>query len=99
MGKYITNEPFLIKEDNIIREMKMLAKLYINEIINDIEEYKIVMNDIGIKIDSELEPKGRDIQKLANDQNYLAIARATYQNIETVNGKLRTRLSKLVEEY
>ena len=57
------------------------------------------MNDIRIKIDSELDPKEKNVQELTNDQNYLAILRTTHQNIETVNDNLRTRLSKVVEEY
>src|SRR2546421_11479606 len=59
--KYVVSSNYLLVEDSIVEKMKMIASLYIPEIVKNVDEYKQEINRANRRIERELSPNGRSI--------------------------------------
>ncbi len=97
--KYLTSGNNAFVEDNIVEKMKMIASLYVPEIVKNIGEYQQEINRANRRIEQELDPKGRNAHTLANDYTYASTAINVHDDIANVNIKLRTVLLKVIPRY
>lgn len=94
---YLLSDKAARELKDIGERMEMLARLYVPSLTNAIIEYREKIKAIDHRIDDEVDTKGKNLQELTKDANYIKVVQGVQDDIDSIHRILQVSLEKLIE--